>query len=174
MFDYVVDYIAGHPSIAKPSEFHLTDADWENFKGRVIKSGFTYDPVSKKQLEQLVKTAQFEGYYDEAKEAFDNLEARLNHDVATDLEKYKDVLLQILESEIISAYYYQAGSIEFSLQYDRQVKEAERILKNPDEYKKLLAPKRPKETSSLIKLGRKNKENVSLKPRKVEIFSALA
>ena len=133
-----------------------------------------YDPVSKKQLEQLVKTAQFEGYYDEAKEAFDNLEARLNHDVATDLEKYKDVLLQILESEIISAYYYQAGSIEFSLQYDRQVKEAERILKNPDEYKKLLAPKRPKETASLIKLGRKNKENVSLKPRKVEIFSALA
>ena len=28
MFDYVVDYIAKHPTIASPSTFHLTDADW--------------------------------------------------------------------------------------------------------------------------------------------------
>ena len=74
MFDYVVDYIAQHPTIAEPAKFHLTEADWETFKARVIKSGFTYDPVSKKQFAELVKTAKFEGYYDEAKTAFDNLE----------------------------------------------------------------------------------------------------
>ncbi len=140
MFDYVVDYIAKHPTIAQPAEFHLTDADWEDFKARVIKSGFTYDPVSKKQFDQLVKTAQFEGYYDDAKAAFDALESKLNHDVAFDLEKHKAVLLQILESDIIAAYYYQAGAIEAGLNYDRQMKEAERLLRNPEEYKKLLAP----------------------------------
>ncbi|MBO7046946.1 MAG: S41 family peptidase [Prevotella sp.] len=140
MFDYVVDYIAKHPTIAQPTEFHLTDADWEEFKARVIKSGFTYDPVSKKQFDQLVKTAQFEGYYDDAKAAFDALESKLNHDVAFDLEKHKAVLLQILESDIIAAYYYQAGAIEAGLNYDRQMKEAERLLRNPEEYKKLLAP----------------------------------
>ena len=139
MFDYVVDYIAKHPTIAQPTEFHLTDADWEEFKARVIKSGFTYDPVSKKQFDQLVKTAQFEGYYDDAKAAFDALESKLNHDVAFDLEKHKAVLLQILESDIIAAYYYQAGAIEAGLNYDRQLKEAERLLRNPEEYKKLLA-----------------------------------
>ena len=139
MFDYVVDYITKHPTIAKPAEFHLTDADWEEFKARVIKSGFTYDPVSKKQFAQLVKTAQFEGYYEDAKEAFDKLESKLNHDVAFDLEKNKAVLLQILESDIIAAYYYQSGSIEAGLNYDRQLKEAERLLKNPEEYKKSLS-----------------------------------
>ena len=174
MFDYVVDYIAKHPQIAKPSEFHLTDVDWEEFKARVIKSGFTYDPVSKKQLEQLVKTAQFEGYYDDAKEAFDNLEKKLNHDVAVDLEKHKQVLLQVIEADIIAAYYYQAGSIESGLQYDRQVKEAQRLLKNQEEYKKILAPKKPKETASVVKIDKKRVENISLKGKKLEIFSAIA
>ena len=174
MFDYVVDYIAKHPQIAKPSEFHLTDADWEEFKARVIKSGFTYDPVSKKQLDQLVKTAQFEGYYDDAKEAFDNLEKKLNHDVAVDLEKHKQVLLQVIEADIIAAYYYQAGSIESGLQYDRQVKEAQKLLKSRDEYKKILAPKKPKETASIIKIDKKRVENISLNGKKLEIFSAIA
>ena len=174
MFDYVVDYIAKHPVIAKPVEFHLTDADWEEFKARVIKSGFTYDPVSMKQFDQLVKTAKFEGYYDEAKAAFDGLKEKLNHDVAFDLEKHKAVLLQVLESDIIAAYYYQAGAIEAGLNYDRQLKEAERLLKNPEEYKKLLAPQKPKETSSLIKIDRKPIGNISLKPKNLEIISALS
>jgi len=142
MFDYVVDYISKHPTIAPAAEFHITDADWQAFKQRVIDSGFTYDPVSKKQLAELVKTAKFEGYYDEAKTAFDELEKKLNHDVAFALDRHEQVIRQIMEQEIIAAYYYQAGSIEASLGYDKQLKEAIRLLKSPDEYKKLLAPQK--------------------------------
>lgn len=174
MFDYVVDYIAKHPTIAQPAEFHLTDADWEDFKTRVIKSGFTYDPVSGKQFAELVKTAKFEGYYDDAKEAFDQLEKKLTHDVAVDLEKHKAVLLHIIESDIIAAYYYQTGSIEAGLNYDRQLKEAERLLRNKEEYKKILAPKKAKETSSLIMIDKKTVGNISLKRNKSEISSAIA
>ena len=174
MFDYVVDYIASHPKVDAPSAFHLTDADWEAFKQRVIKSGFTYDPVSQKQFDELVKTAKFEGYYEDAKAAFDTLQGKLKHDVAFDLEKHKTVLKQMLETDIIAAYYYQAGAIQLGLQYDRQLKEAERLLKNPEEYRKLLAPKKPKETSSLVPLGRKSDTNISLKQKKKVIFSAIA
>ena len=142
MFDYVVDYVASHPTIAPAGAFHLTDQDWEQFKARVIQSGFTYDPVSKKQFAELVKTAKFEGYYDDAREAFDTLESKLRHDVAFDLEKHRQTLMQILEMDIVAAYYYQAGSIERGLDYDKQLREAERLLKHPDEYKKLLAPQK--------------------------------
>ena len=145
MFDYVVDYIASHPTIAQPSEFHLEDADWQEFKSRVIKSGFTYDPVSKKQFAELVKTAKFEGYYEEAKSAFDELEKKLNHDVAYGLDRHEQMIRQILESEIVAAYYYQAGSIESGLRNDKQLQEAIRLLKHPDEYQKLLAPQKTKE-----------------------------
>ena len=146
MFDYIVDYIAKHPTIASPAEFHLEDADWQEFKARVIKSGFTYDPVSKKQFAELVKTAKFEGYYEEAKSAFDELEKKLNHDVAYGLDRHEQMIRQILESEIVAAYYYQAGSIEAGLRNDKQLQEAIRLLKHPDEYQKLLAPQQAKES----------------------------
>ena len=140
MFDYVVDYIAKHPTIAPAKEFHLADADWQAFKARVVESGFAYDPVSKKQFAELVKTAKFEGYYEDAKQTFDELEKQLNHNVAFDLDKHEKVLRQLVEQEIISAYYYQTGTIEAGLNYDKQLKAAENLLKSPEEYQKLLAP----------------------------------
>ena len=142
MFDWVVDYISKHPTIASPREFHLSDADFNDFKQRVVASGFTYDPVSEKQLKELVKTAKAEGYYEEAREAFELLESKLKHDVATDLTKHDEILRQVLELDIITAYYYQAGAIEAGLKYDRQLKEAIRLLQTPEEYKKLLTPKK--------------------------------
>ena len=142
MFDWVTDYINRHQTIAAPREFHLTDEEFADFKQKVVKSGFTYDPVSQKQLKQLEKTAKAEGYYEQAKEAFKLLESKLKHDVATDIDKHEDILRQMIELDIISAYYYQAGSIEAGLQYDRQLKEAIRLLQQPEAYKKLLTPKK--------------------------------
>ena len=174
MFDYVVDYIAKHPTIAPPSEFHLEDADWQAFKDRVIKSGFTYDPVSKKQFDELVKTAKFEGYYEDAKLAFDELEKKLNHDVSYGLDRHEKVIRQILESEIVAAYYYQAGSIEAGLRNDKQLQEAVRLLKSPEEYRKILAPQKPKETSSVIGIIKKSPENITFQSKTREIFNAIA
>lgn len=144
LFDYVVDYIDHHPTIAPAKDFHLTDADWQAFRQRVIESGFSYDPVSQKQFDDLVKTAKFEGYYDDAKEAFEALEKKLKHDVASDLDKHRETIQQILELDIISAYYFQGGSIEAGLYADKQLKEAERLLKTPSEYRKILEPRQKK------------------------------
>lgn len=140
MFDYVVDYIALHPTIAPATEFHLSDADWEAFKQRVVESGFSYDALSKKQFDELVKTAKFEGYYDDARDAFDALEKKLHHDLASELDKYRETIQEMLELDIISAYYYQRGSIAAGLGYDKQLKEAVRLLRSPEEYQRILHP----------------------------------
>ena len=140
MFDYVVDYIAQHPTIAPATEFHLSDADWEAFKQRVVESGFSYDALSKKQFDELVKTAKFEGYYDDARDAFDALEKKLHHDLASELDKYRETIQEMLELDIISAYYYQRGSIAAGLGYDKQLKEAVRLLRSPEEYQRILHP----------------------------------
>ena len=140
MFDYVVDYIARHEQIAPAQQFHLTEEDWLEFRQRVIDSGFTYDNQSRKQFDDLVKTAKFEGYYDDAREAFDALEQRLHHNVATDLDKHRETIVQMLEQDIIVAYYYQAGAIATGLHYDKVYLEAVRLLKNPEEYARILRP----------------------------------
>jgi len=141
MLNYEVDYIARHPSIAPAADFALTDGDYEEFKQRVLKSNFKYDRESQRQLNNLVKLAKFEGYYDDAKPEFDALEKKLNHNLAKDLDYNKKYIKQLLENDIVAAYYYQKGAIENSLRYDKQVKEAIRLLQNPDEYAALLQPK---------------------------------
>ena len=139
MFDYVVDYIQKHPTIAPAADFHLTDADYDAFKQRVIKAGFTYDQVSKKQLDELVKTAKFEGYYDDAKAEFEALKAKIDHhDVAHDLDLRRDEIQQVLEQDIVGAYYYQEGQVQVGLRNDKTLREAERILNTPGEYQKVL------------------------------------
>ena len=140
MFDYIVDYIARHEQIAPAAQFHLTEQDWQEFRQRVIDSGFSYDDLSRKQFDELVKTAKFEGFYDQAREAFDALSEKLKHDVATELDRHRQVIQQMLELDIITAYYYQRGSIEAGLANDRQLTEAEALLKSPEKYAKMLAP----------------------------------
>lgn len=142
VLDYVVDYIAKHPTIAPAKDFHLTDADYADFKQRVVKAGFTYDQVSKKQYEELVKVAKFEGYYDEAKAEFEALKVKLDHhDISKDIDQHRTEIQHLIEQDIISAYYYQKGQVEAMLQYDKTVKEAERILNTPGEYERVLTPK---------------------------------
>jgi carboxyl-terminal processing protease len=141
MFDYVVDYIAKHPVIAPAGEFHITDADFEEFKQRVVSSGFSYDPVSEKQLGELVKAAKFEGYYDDAKAEFDALAKKLKHDVARDMERNRQMLCDMLEQDIVAAYYYQQGVIEAGLNRDKMLDKAMEILGDKQEYDRLLKPR---------------------------------
>ena len=138
-FDYAVDYISKHPTIAPAKDFHLTDADYEDFKQRVIKAGFTYDQVSKKQYEELVKMAQFEGYYDDAKAEFEALKAKIDHhDLARDLDAHRQEIQLLLEQEIVSAYYYQGGQLQVALRTDKIINEAIRILSTNDLYKQII------------------------------------
>ena len=138
MFDYVTDYVARHETIAPPKDFRLSDADFEDFKQRVVGSGFNYDPESDKALGELEKLARFEGYYQDAKEEFEALRKKLKHNVARDIEKEKATLKEMLEQDIVAAYYYEAGAIENIMYYDKQLKEAVRLLDNEEEYRRIL------------------------------------
>lgn len=140
MLNYEVDYVAKHPTIAPAKDFALTDADYEEFKARVLKADFKYDRETEKYLKDLMKLARFEGYYDDAKPEFDALAKKLSHNVAKDLDYNKQYIKRLLENDIVAAYYYQGGAIRNSLRYDKQVKEAVRLLNTPEEYKKLLRP----------------------------------
>ena len=139
VLDYIVSYVAKHPTIATPSAFELTDEDYEAFKQHVLKSGFKYDGVSEKILKELVKTAKFEGYYNDAKPEFDAIENKLKHNVAKDLDYNRDRIMQALASTIVSIYYYQRGTIEYTLKHDKQIKAAQKLLDNPAKYKEILA-----------------------------------
>ena len=146
LLNYEIDYIAAHPTVASPKDFELSDADYEQFKQRVIKSGFTYDQVSEKILKELENLARFEGYYDDAKPEFEALRQKLKHNIAKDLDYpyNKQKIKELIAADLMAAYYFEKGSLENSLRNDKQFAEAARLLGNPDEYQKLLQPKKEK------------------------------
>ena len=139
VLDYVTEYIGKHPTIAPAADFRLTDADYEDFKQRVIKAGFTYDQLSKKQFEEMEKAMKFEGYYEEAKTELEALKAKIDHhDLASDLDRHRDEIQQMLEQDIVSAYYYQGGQLQVALRTDKIINEAIRILSTNDLYKQII------------------------------------
>lgn len=140
MLNYELDYVAKHPTIAPAASFKLTDADYEDFKQRVLKSNFKYDRSTETYLDNLEKLARFEGYYDDARTDFENLRAKLKHNVAKDLDYNKQTLMQLLANNIVHNYYYQRGTIENSFLWDKQLREAERLINTPEEYEKILRP----------------------------------
>ncbi len=144
MLNYEIDYIAAHPTVASPKDFELSDADYEQFKQRVVKSGFTYDQVSEKILKELESLARFEGYYDDAKPEFEALRQKLKHNIAKDLDYpyNKQKIKEMIAADIMAAYYFEKGSLENSLRNDKQFAEAARLLGNAEEYQKLLQPKK--------------------------------
>ena len=141
MTNWVLNYIKQHPTIGDPKSFIISDADYENFKSAVIKSGFKYDRQSEKVIKNLIDIAKFEGYYDDAKSEFAALEKKLQHNLAKELDHHKQTIKQVLTADLVAAYYYQRGAIANSLQFDKQWKEAVKLLENPQEYKKILMPK---------------------------------
>lgn len=143
MLTWELKFMKNHPTIAPAKDFEISDADYEDFKKAVIKSGFKYDRESSKYLETLVKIAKFEGYYDEAKPEFDALEKKFSHNIERDLDYNKESIKQLLAADLVAVYYYQRGAVENSLRTDKQWKEAVKLLNDEERYKSILKGKAP-------------------------------
>ena len=135
-FKYANQYVASHPAIAPASQFKLTDDEYNDFCKFVIQSGFTYRLESEKYLQDLKKMVKTEGYDTKTDSLFTQLTNLLQPNVADDLTLFRNDVQEMLEMEIIKRYYYQKGTIEYSLRHDDWLKTAISIIKkNIDEIK---------------------------------------
>ena len=138
LVDWGTRYFQKHPSIPAVRDFALTDADYEDFKDMVKASGFKYDRLSVKRLEDLTKTMRFEGYYEESKDLLESLEAKLAHNLDKEMDRKKTDILKIMSLEVVKRYYYQAGMAEEALKGDKDLEKAIEIVSDQSEYNKIL------------------------------------
>ncbi len=142
LFDYATDYAGKHKSIADPTKFTLTDAEFNDFTKWLDKKDYSYKTETESELDSLKAIAVKEKYYDENKAEFDALKAKLSHDKKQDLQKNKDAVKQMLENEIVSRYYFSKGRIAQNMQHDKELDKALALIASPAELEALLKVKK--------------------------------
>lgn len=136
--DWGIKYCQNHPTIPAVKDFAITDADYAEFKKMVKDSDFKYDRVSEKRLADLKKSAEYEGYYEDAKAEFEALEKKLAHNLDREMDRKEKDIRDVMANEIVRRFYYQAGAIEQLLKDDDDTKRAIEVLNDPTEYNKIL------------------------------------
>lgn len=128
LFDYATRYASTHTMPDKIGDFRFTDADYNDFVNFLKGKDYDYTTESDDQLEELIKTAKEEKYYENAEAAFTELKGKLAHDKEKDLQTFKAEISRLLYEEIASRYYYQKGRIIASLKDDPELAKALKVL----------------------------------------------
>ncbi|CAG5085894.1 S41 family peptidase [Parvicella tangerina] len=139
IFDYATDYESAHASIAPAKEFRLTDEEFMDFVDFVKLKDIKHTSQSMEVMNELKEVAKEEKYYEDSKEEFEALFKKLTPSLESDLLRYKVELKEILESEIVSRYYYSSGRLENALDQDEYISAALEVFNNSGEYNKILS-----------------------------------
>ena len=125
IFGFATDYyVVNKAQLPDPTTFSISDEEFLNFKNMVAGKNFNYTTQSEDVFNKLIQTAKRERYYDLAEEEFSALREKLAHNNEHDIDLFRDEIIQLINEEIVSRYYYQSGRIMNSLSSDEQIKRA--------------------------------------------------
>ncbi|WP_346700446.1 S41 family peptidase [uncultured Alistipes sp.] len=116
--------------------FSISDQDYADFAEFMKDKKVPYESDTRRALKALKKAAD-EDLFADLKEKFEKVEAELKDDTRTNLETYREQVIETINNDIVMRHGYQAGVIEHSLPEDTEVQRAIGILNNPQEYKRI-------------------------------------
>ena len=131
IFDFATQYFYKHKGIGNPGSFSITDQDYNEFVSWLEGKEYDYTTYLEKSVDDLLKYAEKEAYYDEIKDQIEAIEKRVHHNKEQDLVPHKAEIKKILSEEIVSRYYFQEGMIQAGLSQDADVKLAKEYLSQP-------------------------------------------
>lgn len=118
--------------------FSISEKDYDDFTAFMKDKKVPYESDTRRALKALKKAAEEDRFAD-LKERFEMVEAELKDDTQTNLETYREQIIETINNDIVMRHAYQAGVIEHSLPNDVEVKRALEVLANPEEYHRILA-----------------------------------
>lgn len=143
--DFATDYYRRNVKIAPIRQFKLTDKDYLDFTNYVANKEVEFKSKSEEIVTELRKSAEKERNLNLIKEEIDAIEKKLKaRDNIKSLKENKSELMEIIESEIISKYYFNTGRTEKMVTRDKQIKLASSIINNRKLYDATLKYKSPK------------------------------
>lgn len=128
IFDYATQYRNLKTSISDPKSFRINDSEYNEFIAFLTKRDYSYDTKVERLLKELREEAEKENKITELKPEFDALKVKVSLSKKNDLIVLKSEIKRVLESEIVSRYYFEKGRLEQNFQYDNELSEAQKVL----------------------------------------------
>ncbi len=141
IFDFATQYRNTHNTINLTKNFELTDAEYQEFMDYSAGKDYKYKTDTEEALGKFKDQAVKESYLGELQSEYDALLGKLENNKSKDLQKFKDEIMQVLEEEIASRYYFEKARIEASFDNDLEIKEAAALLKDLTKYHSVIAAK---------------------------------
>jgi carboxyl-terminal processing protease len=118
--------------------FGLTEKDFQGFKEFALKKEFSYTTASEEMLKRLLEVSKREGYMNEESAEYKAMMELVHPSTERDLDKFKNEIMELLENEIVSRYYFQNGRIINSFKFDESMTEAIKVLSDEARYQQIL------------------------------------
>ena len=142
IFDFATSYRVKHAELgAKPADFQITDALYDEFLQFVRERKFKYEPSLSRQIRDLREASKKEKYFEQLSGQLQALESLAEQLSENDLKAHREEIALLLRAEIVSRYYYAKGRTEVLLASDDALNQAIALLRNPTEYNKMLGRK---------------------------------
>jgi carboxyl-terminal processing protease len=138
IFDYATDYRNKHDNIASAKEFVLADEDFNNFVKFIEGKDYHYNTDTENAIEEMIKKAKDEKYYDGLKAKIDQLNQSLKSNKNEDITKFKKEILELLETEVARRYYFDTALIETTFDDDPDIQESLLLFANKEKYFSIL------------------------------------
>lgn len=136
--DFANDYYKRHREGIDVDTFTLSDEEYGRFEAFMADKEVEYDSETQEALKELRRKAEREKYADRISEELDRIAEKLKEDKEADLESFKDDVRKLLEKEIILRYHYYGGVARHVSLNDPEVHRAVEVLKNGEEYRRIL------------------------------------
>ena len=117
-----------------------SDVAYNKFVAWVKEKRFTYTSDLEKRTQELVALAKNERYYDDLKQSLNDLQTKIGQYRNSDLMRLRSEIAPLLEEEIGFHLQLAEGQSLVSLNRDKEVMAAKKILSDEAAYKKLLTP----------------------------------
>lgn len=137
-FDFANQFRKRHPNIVPAKQFRLSEADYQLYVNSLAQKEYTYISQTEKTLDLLTSEAEKENKTSSLKAELDLLRTKILNAKKNDLTLHQDEIKRLLETQIVSRYYFERGRVEQSFQYDKELAKATQLLNNQSQYLAIL------------------------------------
>ena len=136
IFDFATLYFYENKTLESLSDFNFKNSNFNKFIDYL-----KIDTTFVIPQESLFKKAFLSAKENNISRAYTKITEKLAAYKVNEISKNKDIILELIKSEIIERYFYKEGVYQYNLKNDKTISEALSLLKNEEKYSEILSGK---------------------------------